>query len=238
MDTTLALLVYGGLIFKSVGFFLRDELSLRVLVLCGMAMDLAFQTQLPQSFAPSLVSITILITINVSLILVILWERTRWLMSDADRQLYVYFPTLTPGQFRAVLRTAVRFVTSKPDRRLIQEDTQPDMLYFIFADQFTVQKQEARFVAHGPSFAGEIAFLTKCPSSASIHVPKGTAVVGFELARLTRLMARKPDIANGLIALFGQDMARKLSRSAPFVSHSDDPTSPTTNSQVAPFNSP
>lgn len=232
MDTTLTLLVYGGLVFKAAGFFLRDELHLRGLVLCGMAMDVAFQLSLPRIFVPSLISITVLIAINIALIVVILRERSLWLMSSRDRALFAHFKTLTPGQFRALCRTAIGFETTNAERRLLREGTPPDMLYFILGDSFTLEKQGQRFAANGPGFAGEIAFLTNQPSSASLSVPKGTYVVGFDLVKLRRLMARKPDIANGLFALFGQDMARKLSRSAPFLAAGID-TDPPQHAQTA-----
>lgn len=214
MNDPITMFLVTGLVLKSAGFMLRDELVLRIFVATGICMDIAFYSLQPVPILQSVASNSVLVTVNVVLIVTIFLERSTLRMSQEDRGLFTHFPTLSPGQFRRVLKTATRYKVSKPTE-LLGEGQDVEQLYLIFADQYEVTKQGQTYVARGPAFVGEIAFLTGGRSSASVTVPEGTRVVAFDSAALKKVMARKAAIHNGMVALFGEDMAAKVAASVP-----------------------
>ena len=216
MDTGLLLsgILFLGLVLKIAGFLVRDELALRLMVAGGLACDAAFYGLRPDPILQSFLSTLGLVAINLCLIVLILSERTRWRMSAGGRALFDHFPTLTPGQFRRVARLTRRSVAER-ETRLIEEGADVRHLYFLFTPGFSIEKRGQRYDAQGPAFVGEIAFLTGASSSAAVIVPPGTSVVAFDSAKLRRMMARNPAIHNGMVALFGRDLARKVAHSVP-----------------------
>ncbi|MGX0878686.1 hypothetical protein ACSSV4_003387 [Roseovarius sp. MBR-154] len=220
MDSPLSLLILAGFMLKVAGFFFRDELALRALVASGMLADLLYYALLPTPLIAPVLSNGTIIAINMALIFVIIFERTRIGMSAEDIRLYGYFETLSPGQFRRISRHAETVVTDTTTP-LIREGVHLDKLYFIDADHFQIEKRGMTYRATGPSFVGEIAFLTGQVSSASVLVPPATRVIVFDVARLKTLMGKRPALNNGMIALFGRDLAQKVAQGVPMDQVSD-----------------
>ncbi|KPP89603.1 MAG: Cyclic nucleotide-binding domain [Rhodobacteraceae bacterium HLUCCA08] len=214
LSEPLSLLLLCGLALKCAGFVLRDELLLRLFVAAGICMDIAFYALQPVPIAQSIIVNSVLVAVNVVLIGIILFERTTWRMSDEDRSLFAHFPTLTPGQFRRVMRTAEGTIPEAATD-LIAEGAAVNKLFLVFAETYEIEKRGRVYAARGPAFVGEIAFLTGAASSAGVRVPAGSRVVSFDSAALHKLMARKPAIHNGMVALFGRDLAAKVAASVP-----------------------
>ncbi len=203
-----------GLVFKFVGFAIRDELWLRALVMSGLACDAIFYGFRPEPVIQSVFTNGLLIVINVVLIIMILMERTTWRMSDLDKDLFAHFPTLTPGQFRR-LRRLMKIETVEPASRLIEEQQTARDLFLILSDQIEIEKGGETFPIAGPTFAGEVALLTGNQSSAGIVLPEGGTVVSIPILRLRRRMSRSAALSNAIVALFGQELARKVADSVP-----------------------
>lgn len=203
-----------GLVFKFAGFAVRDELWLRILVMTGLGCDAIFYAvrsdPVPQSVAANL----LLISVNLGLVLLIVTERTTWRMSADDRALYRHFPTLTPGQFRRMRRMMNR-ETVAPGTPLALEGKPVDDLMLVFSERIEIEKQGARFPIAGPAFVGEIALLTGNASSAGVSLPEGGTVVRLPIDQLRARMNRSPTLSNGMVALFGQELARKVADSVP-----------------------
>ena len=210
----LSIVLFLGLAFKALGFLVRDELALRLLVLVGMTCDILFYALQPVPIWQSVVTNGALVSINAALILIIVFERTTFSMSARERALFEHFPTLRPGQFRRLLRHADWRHADK-DTQITQEGASLDELYFLHSDQFEIEKRGHRFTAPGPSFAGELVFLGGGQSSASVWVPAGSDYVAFDSSGLRRTMNRSSALANGMVALFGADLARKVANSVP-----------------------
>lgn len=210
----LSLVLFLGLFLKAFGFLVRDELALRALVLVGMSCDIVFYALQPVPIWQSVISNALLATINLGLILLIVWERTTIRMSTRDKALFDHFPTLQPGQFRRMMRHATWHKT-EGETQIATEGAALDQLYFIDAPSFDIEKQGRRFTAIGPAFAGELAFLGGGASSASVFVPAGHVYVAFDSAGLHRAMARSGPLNNAMVALFGKDLARKVANSVP-----------------------
>lgn len=214
MAQPFSLLIYFGLILKCAGFFLRDEMLLRLLVAGGMAADMAFYALQTPPILPSVLANVILVAINIALIVVIVFERTQIGMKPDDRALFRHFKTLSPGQFRRILRDATQSKLES-ERVLVSEGRGVDTLYFVEAHQYDIVKQGVRYPAKGPAFVGEVAFLTNQPSSADVSVPAGASIVGFDIGRLRQMMRKSASLENGMVALFGDDLARKVAKSVP-----------------------
>ncbi|MBF9044865.1 hypothetical protein HKCCE4037_16095 [Rhodobacterales bacterium HKCCE4037] len=210
---SLVILLFG-LVFKFSGFAVRDELLLRVLVVMGFICDAAYYFFRPEPILPSVLSNIALLSVNIVLIAAILLERTTWRMSSADREVFVLFPTLTPGQFRR-LRKMMTTEQAEPGRVLTEEGKGVDELMLAFTSEITVEKAGEKFPIAGPAFVGEIAFLTGETSSATVTLPHGGTVLRVESVALKRRMVRNPGFNNAMVALFGRELARKVAYSVP-----------------------
>lgn len=203
-----------GLVFKLTGFAVRDELLLRVLVVCGFICDAAYYFFRADPILPSVLSNIALLSINVILIAAIASERTKWRMSAADREVFTHFPTLTPGQFRR-LKKMLTTEIAEPGTVLTREGEAVETLMLVFAPAIVITKVGTSAPIRGPAFIGEVAFLTGNTSSADVTLPQGGRVLRVNAAELKKRMARSPDLSNAMVALFGIELARKVAYSVP-----------------------
>ncbi|OAN84492.1 hypothetical protein A8B78_06440 [Jannaschia sp. EhC01] len=203
-----------GLVFKLTGFAVRDELMLRILVVCGFICDAAYYFFRADPILPSVLSNIALLTINVILIAAIASERTTWRMSDEDRKTFAHFPTLTPGQFRRLKKMLSAEIAGR-GAVLTREGAAVEDLMLVFAQTIMITKRGESFPIAGPAFVGEIAFLTGNPSSADVTLPEGGTVVRINSTALRKRMSRSPAFNNALVALFGAELARKVADSVP-----------------------
>ncbi len=210
----LSVILFLGLALKAFGFLVRDELVLRTLVMLGICCDILFYALQPVPLWQSLVANGALVAINAALILIIIFERTTFSLSPREKVLFDHFPTLLPGQFRRLLRHATWRHTDE-ELQIAEEGAALDKLYFLQGSHFEIEKRGQRFTAAGPSFAGELVFLGGGLSSASVWVPAGSDFVEFDSAALRRAMKRSAALSNGMVALFGADLARKVANSVP-----------------------
>lgn len=203
-----------GLVFKIGGFAVRDELWLRTLVTAGLACDAIFYSLRPEPILQSVFTNGLLIVVNMTLICLILIERTTWRMSADDRDIYGHFPTMTPGQFRR-LRKMMLKDTVAAEGRLLEEGQPVQDLLLILTSRIAIEKEGRTFLIGGPAFAGEIALMTGNPSSAGVSLPEGGTILRVPIAKLRVRMSRSPALSNAIIALFGVELARKVSDSTP-----------------------
>lgn len=207
-------ILLAGLVFKLAGFAVRDELLLRILVICGFMCDAAYYFFRADPILPSVLSNIALLSVNMVLIATIVSERTTWAMSADDRQTFAHFPTLTPGQFRR-LKKMLTAEAAVPGTVLTREGEAVADLMLVFAPNITITKHGESFPIAGPAFVGEIAFLTGNASSAYVALPEGGTVIRIDSAALRRRMKRSPAFNNALVALFGAELARKVADSVP-----------------------
>lgn len=203
-----------GIVFKLTGFAVRDELTLRLLVVCGFICDAAYYYFRTDPIVPSILSNMALLSVNMVLIAFIVTERTTWRMSPDSRKLFSHFPTLNPGQFRR-LRKMITAHAAAPGAVLCREGEPVENLMFVFSETLIISKAGESFPIAGPAFVGEIAFLTGNPSSADVTLPEGGTVMRVDNAALRRRMARSPAFNNAMVALFGRELARKVADSVP-----------------------
>ena len=213
-DNPYIALIFLGLFFRSAGFLVRDELMLRVLMIIGTFCDIAFYTLQSPSIWGSVMTNTVLVVINASLIIIIVFERSSMFMSKTDRRVFEQFMTLSPGQFRWVNRRARWRIADRPTI-LLREGEATDALFFINAPRYTVQKQGVSYTAKGPAFVGEIMLLQGGVASATVIAPKGAIYAEWGAHKLRCAMRKNRSLGNALMARFGHDLADKVRYSVP-----------------------
>jgi hypothetical protein len=207
-------LVAISLVLKATGFLVRDELILRVLVTVGIICDVLFYALQTVPIIPPIISSMVLIVINVSILVVLALERTTLAMSDREKRLFAAFETLTPGQFRKLMRMG-SLKTASEQTVILEEGVVPERVFHIEGARYIIGKSGFQAEVEGPAFAGEIAYLTGRGASATVTLPSGTDYVEWLVKDLRRASRRNQSLRNALIARFSLDMARKMTNSVP-----------------------
>lgn len=207
-------LLFLGLVLKAAGFVARDELLLRLFVMAGIAFDISFYALQPQPIMPSIVANAILVAINAAVLFAIVYERTTLALTPRQKRLFNAFGNLTPGQFRRIMRRGDMHETTH-EVEIISENMVPSRLYFIEGSRFVIEKGGQAVDARGPAFAGEIAFLTGRPASATVRVPGRTRFSSWPVEDLRRQTRRSRALEHALVARFSLDLAEKVATSMP-----------------------
>lgn len=207
-------LVVISLLFKALGYLVRDELKLRLLVTAGIICDVFFYALQPIPILPPVISSLILIAINLAILVIVILERTTLAMSDREKRLFSAFDTLSPGQFRK-LRRLGQFRTTTERTEILKEGEVPSRLFYVEGPAFELKKGEFLAQVDRPAFAGEIAYLIGGGASATVTLPPGTDYIVWSVADLRKLSRRNRALGNALIARFSQDLAQKVTNSFP-----------------------
>ena len=208
-----AVLIHLGALLYIIGFLVRDELLLRLLVLGGTALYILYYFLFPeQPLWDAIITSLILGAANLWVLFKIMYERTTFAMTDEERTLFEAFETLNPGQFRKVLRSA-NWHTAIGDELLCIEHQNADRLYYLLVGKAKVEKNQNEFTINASSFVGEIAFVLNGSYSASVKAQPGLRYVEWRSEDLRSLSKKNAALHNALIALFNRDLASKLALS-------------------------
>jgi hypothetical protein len=207
-------LVLASLILKSIGFLVRDELILRILVMTGILLDATFYALQPIPIVPPIISSLILAAINLGIIVIVIRERTTFSLTDRERRLFGVFSTLTPGQFRKLSKLA-RYETATDRIEILKEGVVPGHLYFIEGQPFEMKKANFNAVVNVPAFAGEVAYLSGKAASATVTLRPGTEYTVWSVEALRAVSGRNLALRNALVARFSLDLAQKVRDSVP-----------------------
>jgi len=196
-------------------FFIRDELPLRALIILSTIIYIAYYYfALDPPLWDAIVTSVLMIGANLYVIGQVVLERTTLRLNEDEKQLFDAFETLTPGQFRRILRLSRwRVAEDEEGTVLTREDEPSDGLFYVFEGVISVQKGERIFRLPEGNFVGEIAFVLKRRTTATTVAPRGVRYVEWDSDALRRLGRRYPDLGNALNALLTRDLARKLGAS-------------------------
>ncbi len=205
-----AVLIHLGALLYIIGFLVRDELILRLLVLGGTVLYILYYLLFPETPLWDAIATSVVLGLaNLWVLFKIVHERTTFNMTDEERDLFQAFGTLNPGQFRKVLRHAV-WHTANGDELLCLEGQKASRLYYLLSGQAEVEKGDKRFSIGANSFIGEIAFVLEGEFSASVRAKRGMRYVEWVSDDLRHAMKKSQPFNNALIALFNKDLAGKL----------------------------
>ena len=212
MTNFLILLAVG---LHAVGYMVRDELRLRALVLSGTTFYLIYYFLVPGGpLWDAFMAALLIAVINITMIAILVWERTTVGMSDEAKGIFRSFDTLTPGQFRKLYAKA-NHNSAETARQLVKADERQNRLFMIHHGEIEIGHGSDRHAQAAPFFAGEIGFILEDLATADVFVGAGARYLSWDYDDVRKMMGRNSKLKNALIALFSKDLARKLGRSAP-----------------------
>lgn len=205
-------IVHIGAALYLAGFLCRDQLLLRGFVVLGdIVYVLYFYFAPAEPLWGGIFWSVVFTAANVVMIGRIIADRTPRRMRDEDRRLHGFLDTLTPGEFRRLMKDA-EWRTAWQETTIAEEGRPLGRLCYVLEGGIAVEKHGKRIDVAAPSFIGEVAFLTDRPASATVILGPGARYVSWEMGKLRRLLLRAPSLRIGLGAALNRDMAEKVAR--------------------------
>jgi len=132
-------------------------------------------------------------------------------MSEREKKLHQVFNTLSPGEFKKLLKIADWFDGSS-EEQITTEGEVPARLYFIIDGEALIARDDKKFFV-GPSvFIGELAYLIKKPATATVKLTDKVVGISWKTSSLIKLLASNPQMKIAFDGLLNQDLAAKLAR--------------------------
>lgn len=195
-----------------LGYFIRDELRLRLMIIAATATFNFYYWLVPDPpLWDSVIGGILMIAVNLFVLAQVMLDRTTFRLSDEEKRLFRAFGTLSPGQFRRLLKVARWRVGD--GEALTRQGEPAGKLSYIFDGAIEVEKGSNRFRLPEGNFVGEVAFVLGGGATATTRAPKGTRYVEWDARDLRRLGEKYPALGNGLSALLTRDLAGKLTES-------------------------
>ena len=210
-----AWLIHVGTALLLIGYFIRDELKLRVMIIVSSAVFNLYYWLVPSPpLWDAVMTGFLMIGVNLWVLSQVLLDRTTFRLSEDEKRLLVAFSTFTPGQFRRLLKAAKWREAGAQNSVVLTLQSEPcHALYYIFEGQADVEKGSHRFTLESGAFLGEIAFIQKGVASATTRARPGARYVEWDAEELRSLEQRFPELANALNARLASEMAKKLGSS-------------------------
>ncbi len=198
-----------------IGYFIRDELKLRVMIIISSVIYNFYYWLVPNPpLWDAVMTGFLLIAVNIYVLIQVLLERTTFRLTDDEKRLFDGFETLSPGQFRKILKVAKwQDMASDEESVLTREGEPSPSLFYIFDGVISVTKAEHRFRLPQRNFTGEVAFVLKSAATATCIAGSGVRYVEWDVVTLRKLGERHPALGNALNALLTRDLAKKLTES-------------------------
>jgi CRP-like cAMP-binding protein len=205
-------IVHLGAFLYLAGFLCRDQLLLRGFIVAGDVVYILYFYLAPASPLWGGIFWSLVFTLaNLVMIGRILSDRTAYGMSEDDQRLHGLLDTLTPGEFRRLMR-AGHWHRAGEAVTVTHEGQPLSRLAYVIDGTITVEKVGHRFTIDPPTFIGEVAFLIDRPASATVTLAATTRYVTWDMGRLRRVLLRSPALRIGLGAAFNRDMAEKVAK--------------------------
>ncbi|MEM9331623.1 MAG: cyclic nucleotide-binding domain-containing protein [Pseudomonadota bacterium] len=205
-----AALIHLGALLYILGFLVRDELLLRLLVLGGTVLYILYYFLFPETpLWDAIITSVILGAANIWVLFKIMYERTTFALTEDERKLYDVFSTLNPGQFRTVLKHSIWHVADG-DEVLCTENENANRLYYLLEGSAIVRKNGKEFAIDSNKFLGEISFVLEDRYTATVLAKPEMKFVEWDTKVLRQLMAKNASLNNAIVALFNKDLAHKL----------------------------
>ncbi len=208
-----AWLVHLASLLYVIAFLVREQLSLRMLVLFATGLYIAYYYFVPErplwdAIAWSLVLGAANLMVMVSLLL----QRTTYGLSQREQALFKHFHTMNPGEFRKLLKIA-QWKTAGQAEILTLENQPCERLYYIVEGAAEVKKGGKVLQVRVGTFIGEVAYFLKRDASATVTLRAGGEYVCWTHGDLTNLERKNPAIRVALHQLLSSDMAAKVAAS-------------------------
>lgn len=208
-------LIYPGAALLLIGYAIRDELRLRLLIVSATIIYIIYYFVIPEGpLWEAIVTSALMLGVNFWVLGQIILERTTLRMTDDEKLLFEAFDTLTPGQFRRIAAIANWQKADDPSGTVLTQENEPsDALFYVFEGVISVEKRERQFRLPEGNFVGEVAFVLNRRTTATTVAPQGVRYVEWDCEELRRLGRKHESLRISLNALLTRDLAKKLSSS-------------------------
>lgn len=208
-------LIYPAAALLLVGYAIRDELRLRLLIVISTFVYIAYYFAIPAGpLWGAIITSALMLSVNFWVLGQIILERTTLRMTDDEKALFEAFDTLTPGQFRRIAAIAKWQKADDPSGTLLTQENEPsDALFYVFDGVISVEKRERQFRLPQGNFVGEVAFVLNRRTTATTVAPQGVRFVEWDCDALRRLGRKHEALRISLNALLTRDLAKKLTSS-------------------------
>ncbi len=203
-------LVHIGALIFLIAYLVRDQILLRGLIVIGTIFYIIYYLLLPEPLWSALGWNSIFVVINCVMMFLIYSDRAKFNMSKDEEKLYSLFYTLTPGEFRKLMKISTWQVMQK-DITITKKGEVPENLYFVLEGQAEVVRSNKKFCVGPGVFIGELSFLTKNTATADVNLMKSSKSVYWNSGSLLGLLARNPQMKVAFDSLLNKDLAVKLS---------------------------
>lgn len=195
-----------------LAYFIREELWLRLMIIAAtMTFNFYYWLVPDPPLWDSVIGGFLMIAVNLFVLAQVMLDRTTFRLSAEEKKLFEGFETLSPGQFRRVLRIAK---WREGDGTLLTRQGEPaGSLYYVVEGAVEVEKGEHRFLLPPGNFVGEVAFVLGGGATATTIAPDCTRYVEWDVEELRALGEKYPALGNALNALLTRDLANKLTES-------------------------
>lgn len=206
----------------AISYYLTSILWLRVLAVIGLALEVIYFMLVSSDLYTGIGWSAIFIVINAYQLGWLIRDRLRLRLPHEEKSVLRRLLTGLEDVQISRLLDASEWRELAADDYLMRENQTVDELYFLFSGRFGVDVG-GKMVAHleSGSFAGEVAFLTGQPATASVIVERPARVLAISRVRLTKLCKSDSQVAGVIHQLLGRDLANKLRMSNSFNTQQD-----------------
>ena len=160
-------MVHIGAFLMLLAYLVRDQILLRAVIILGTIFYIvSYFLMAPPLWSALLWSLSFVV-INAIMIVVIYSDRASFVMSEKEEKLYQVFNTLSPGEFKKLLKIADWFDGSSAEQ-ITTEGEIPERLYFIIDGEALIARDSKEFLVGPNVFIGELAYLIKKPATATV----------------------------------------------------------------------
>lgn len=215
LSSASALLVHLAALVQLSGFLMRNQVTLRLLVLTGNALYLTYYYVHPATpLWDAMFWSGAMLVANLAMTVVILRDRGSHGISDEALRVYGAFGGMMPGDFRRLMRRA-RLRCADGPLTLTHLGVRPESLFYVIEGRVTVERRDRTLAFAGCGcFVAEIGFLLGTPASATVTIGPGARFVEWDRTRLSALFARSPAIRHAVERALSRDLAAKLAQEA------------------------
>ena len=205
------ILVHIGSFLLLLAYLVRDQILLRAVIILGTIFYIVYYIFMEAPLWSALLWNVSFVVINLIMIVVIYSDKTSFVMSEKEAKLYQVFYTLSPGEFKKLLKIADWFDGSS-EEKITSEGEIPSRLYFIINGEALIARDDKKFIVGPNVFIGELAYLTKKPATATVKLTDKVVGISWKTTSLTKLLASNPQMKIAFDGLLNQDLAAKLAK--------------------------
>ena len=132
------ILVHIGSFLLLLAYLVRDQILLRAVIILGTIFYIVYYIFMEAPLWSALLWNVSFVVINLIMIVVIYSDKTSFVMSEKEAKLYQVFYTLSPGEFKKLLKIANWFDGSSKEK-ITTEGEIPSRLYFLINGEALIE---------------------------------------------------------------------------------------------------